>query len=265
MTLVFLKLGGSLITEKSKPRVVRGDILRAICIEISSILKDDPSINLLIGHGSGSFGHIPAKKYLTREGVHTQKEWKGFFNVWQDARSLHLIVVNELLNQGICAISFPPSATVLTQNREIVVWNLSTIQHALQNRFVPVVFGDVVFDDRQGATILSTEDLFWHLAKSLRPKCILLAGQESGIFSDYPQNTKLIEKLTRRQFSGKKYSIEGSEHPDVTGGMVNKVTSMFSLLETFPDTRILIFSGLIPGNVGSAIKGSLPGTVLSND
>lgn len=67
--LVFLKLGGSLITDKTRPRTVRLDTLKRLCAEIASARKHDPNLQLLLGHGSGSFGHVAAKKYKTREGL----------------------------------------------------------------------------------------------------------------------------------------------------------------------------------------------------
>jgi isopentenyl phosphate kinase len=47
-----------------------------------------------------------------------------------------------------------------------------------------------------GGTILSTEDLFVYLAESLKPKSILIAGLEEGVFSDYPACHSVIPKLS---------------------------------------------------------------------
>lgn len=55
---------------------------------------------------------------------------------------------------------------------------------ALANGILPVVYGDVVFDEVRGGTILSTEDLFQHLAHQLHPERVLLAGLEAGVWAD---------------------------------------------------------------------------------
>ena len=63
--LVFLKLGGSLITDKNKPNTAQALVLARIAGEISATLKNNKGIKLLIGHGSGSFGHVAGEKYGT--------------------------------------------------------------------------------------------------------------------------------------------------------------------------------------------------------
>jgi len=53
--LIFLKLGGSLITNKDLPNTARQLVLNRIAGEISNALQHNKQIKLLIGHGSGSF------------------------------------------------------------------------------------------------------------------------------------------------------------------------------------------------------------------
>ncbi len=62
--LVFLKLGGSLITDKNSRRTARIDVLQRVGVEIKSSLENDPSLQILLGHGSGSYGHFSGKKLI---------------------------------------------------------------------------------------------------------------------------------------------------------------------------------------------------------
>ena len=66
--LVFVKLGGSLITDKTKPFTARMDIIKRLAEEIHEA-KGEGKLKLLIGHGGGSFPHVPAKKYQVHKGV----------------------------------------------------------------------------------------------------------------------------------------------------------------------------------------------------
>ena len=66
--LVFLKLGGSLITDKTQPMTPRLDVIQHLAGEISAAVKSSPRLSLLIGHGSGSFGHEVADRYQTQAG-----------------------------------------------------------------------------------------------------------------------------------------------------------------------------------------------------
>ncbi len=60
---------------------------------------------------------------------------------------------------------------------------------------LPVVHGDVAFDEALGGTILSTEDVFAFLAEHLSPTRILLAGIEAGVWEDFPARTKLVKQI----------------------------------------------------------------------
>ena len=72
---------------------------------------------------------------------------------------------------------------------------MEPIQSTLENGLLPVIYGDVVFDTDIGGTILSTEDLFFYLAGILKPSRILLAGQDPGVWKDFPECTQLYDHL----------------------------------------------------------------------
>ena len=105
--ITLLKLGGSLITDKNRAHTARIGTIRRLAEEIYSVREHGP-FPLIIGHGSGSFGHIPAKKYGTRDGVHTDAEWAGFAEVHAEAVSLNRIVTDTLREAGLPVISFVP-------------------------------------------------------------------------------------------------------------------------------------------------------------
>ena len=261
--LVFLKLGGSLITDKLTPRTPRTQVLNRLANEIQAGLDEDPGLKILLGHGSGSFGHTSGSRYRTREGVSTPGEWQGFSEVWGDAAELNRLVMGALREAGLAAVSFPPSASVLTQQRKVISWDLSPIQSALENNLLPVVYGDVVFDISQGGTILSTEDLFMHLAGSLKPHRILLAGQDPGVWQDFPECTRLFKEITPADKENLKGIVNQSRATDVTGGMGEKVNQMLDLISSMPELEVQIFSGLEAGHLQLALAGKSPGTRLS--
>jgi len=261
--LVFLKLGGSLITDKNTPRTARIEVLQQVSMEIKSALEQDPSLQILLGHGSGSFGHYSGKKYKTRDGVSSQGDWLGFAEVWYDAASLNQLVIKALMDAGLSPVAFPPSSTVLSSNREITSWDLRPIRSTLDKGLLPVVYGDVVFDSSIGGTILSTEDLFVHLARKFKPGRILLAGQDPGVWRDFPACTSLYDKISPADRSTLGGTVSQSQAPDVTGGMEDKVEQMLKLIEEIPEIGCLIFSGEEPGSITDALSGLNIGTLLS--
>lgn len=260
--VIFLKLGGSLITDKNQASTPHMELIDRLASEIAEVMQMQPELQLLLGHGSGSFGHMAAQKFNTHKGVHTKEEWNGFVEVWRQAAALNHILIEALHHVGLPAISFPASASATTVNGVIKTWDIEPLRAALQNNLLPVVFGDVAFDDLNGGTILSTEDIFIYLSTMIRPQKILLAGIEPGVYADYPENKQLLSQITRSQLGKILPNIKGSSSTDVTGGMASKVNQMMDLIDLHPKSNVFIFCGLPAGSVKKALLGEPLGTRL---
>jgi isopentenyl phosphate kinase len=260
--ILFLKLGGSLITDKSKPLTPRLDVIQRIAAEIAQTRKRHPQLRLLIGHGSGSFGHTVADRYQTQAGVQGDKAWLGFTEVWAAARELDRIVIEHLRNENLPVIVFPPSTGVIAENRKLKSWNTRPIESALLHDLIPVVYGDVIFDAAVGGTIFSTEQLFQHLAKVFQPRRILLAGIDPGVYRNPQQQHDIFERITPENIDQVRQVLSGAENPDVTGGMLSKVQFMLELVREMTALEVLIFSGVEPGNILGVIEGVNLGTLI---
>jgi isopentenyl phosphate kinase len=260
--LQFLKLGGSLITDKTRPRTPRPETIARLAREITLSREKNPDLKLVLGHGAGSFAHVPAKKYGTRQGVYSDSAWQGFAEVWEEAVSLNRLIMAAFRDAGLPAIALPPSAGVIANDGQVISWDLGVLQAALMTPLLPVVYGDVIFDAMRGGTILSTEDLFIHLAHELHPRRILLAGLEPGVWADYPACTRLLPEITPEAVQSADISLGDSPGTDVTGGMASKVRQMVELVMEIPDLEVLIFSGEEPGAVVRALSGEIVGTVV---
>lgn len=275
--LIFLKLGGSLITDKTQPYTPRLDIIEDIALQISTALKEQPDLRLVLGHGSGSFGHVAASEYHTREGfvprasplLHRQRDkteenyWKGFAEVWYQASALNRFLMKALNKTNVPSIALPPSANVIASDGRVTIWETTAIRMALAAGLTPVIYGDVVFDEVRGGTILSTEDLFGFLARALNPERILLAGLELAVWEDFPDRTRKIETITPQSFNEIKAGVGKADGADVTGGMESKVTQMLNLVQQNPDLKIQIFSGAESANILRALRGETLGTWIS--
>ena len=262
--LVFLKLGGSLITDKDKPFTPRLDKLAELAGEIASSWTS--ASRLVLGHGSGSFGHAAASRYGTRTGFVPGKSsedyWNGFAEVWYQASHLNRHVMEALRAAGLPAIALAPVSAVTSRDIRVSAWDLAPLCAALDAGLLPVIYGDVIFDEVRGGTILSTEDLFAHLALELHPQRILLAGLEAGVWEDFPARTRLITRLDRQTYESLQEGISGSASVDVTGGMAAKVGQMFDLIRKVPGLTACIFSAGEKGNLGRALAGDKVGTEL---
>ncbi|MCW5873896.1 MAG: isopentenyl phosphate kinase family protein [Anaerolineales bacterium] len=263
--LVFLKLGGSLITDKHTEAMLRPEVVRRIVQEIAAARQANPGLRLVLGHGSGSFGHVPAKKHGTRQGVRTHEQWLGFVEVWRYASALNQAIMGAL--QAVAdqpAISFAPVSSVLAAGGRVHSWNLQPIRAALAAGILPVVYGDVIFDSELGGTILSTEDLFVHLAAELQPARILLAGNDAGVYDRYPDGN-VVPHITPASYAGMAALPGASAATDVTGGMASKVEAMLSIVQALPSCTVSIFSGQEAGNISKALLGETMGTLIASD
>ncbi len=264
--LVFLKLGGSLITDKTRPYTIRPQTLARLASEIAAALRQNPGLGLVLGHGSGSFGHTAAKEYRTREGLphpSPQTYWQGFAEVWYQAAQLNRLVMEALHAAKIPALALSPAASVTARGGQVQAWDLTPIKAALQAGLVPVIYGDVIFDEVRGGTILSTEDLFVHLARHLRPNRILLAGLEAGVWADFPARTRLLNEIRPEVLETNRTGFGSPAGADVTGGMLAKVELMLALIRELPALKVHIFSGDVEGAVEQALNGMPSGTVIS--
>ncbi|MDX9954732.1 MAG: isopentenyl phosphate kinase [Anaerolineae bacterium] len=243
--LMFIKLGGSLITDKRRESTVRAGTLRLLAEELRQALTEKPDLRLLLGHGSGSFGHWEASRYNTRAGVHFPTEWHGFSQVSAAASRLNRIVVDAFMRADVPVLSLQPSASVAAEDGRIASLALAPIQRALEVGIIPLIFGDVAFDSVRGGTILSTEDLFFYLAPILRPRRILLLGNAPGVLDDQRQ---VISLITPRTYPEVEPFLRGAGGVDVTGGMADKVARMVALVADVPGLEVRIFSGRDPEN-----------------
>lgn len=264
-SLVYLKLGGSLITDKRAVESVRPEVLARLAREIAEARVANPHMRLLLGHGSGSFGHVAASKYGTRAGVQTPEQWQGFAETADAAARLNRHVTAALLAAGVPAWSVQPSAALRCVDGRVVAGPLEAVQGALDRGILPLVYGDVALDNVRGGTIVSTEEIFEWLAEFLPPVRIVLAGEVDGIYESDPlqnPNAHRIERVTPGDLDAIDGGLGGSHGVDVTGGMATKVRQALALVERISGLEIIVCSGVEPGAVRESLLGSepLPGT-----
>ncbi len=259
--LVLLKLGGSIITDKTQPFTPRLEVIERLAAEIKNALTErGDDLQLIIGHGSGSFGHEAAAKYQTHRGTSGPDSWLGFAEVAAAAADLNHIIVKALREAGIPAIRFQPSASTRTRGEQLMYFETFPIKEVIKHGLVPVVYGDVSVDANQGMSIVSTEKLFDNLARELTPNRILLCGHVDGVYDSDPltnPEAELFDSIDRTDWEEVETTLGASHGTDVTGGMFTKVREMYRLTLAMPPMQAMIFSGETPGNLEVVLKGQM--------
>ena len=261
--LVFIKLGGSLITNKRAEASYRSETVLAIGETLRAVIAERPELCLLLGHGSGSFGHVAAARHGTRAGVESEEQWRGFAEVANAAAELNRLVRDDLRACQLPVMSVQPSASAFCEDGDLVAFAWPTLRELLARRLIPLIYGDVVLDARRGGTIASTEEQFAYLAQPLVPSRMLLLGEVAGVYDGAGQ---VIPRIAPADFAARVEQLSGSAGTDVTGGMLSKVRAMLALVTRQPALRVRIMSGEDQRALRAAIleeRSDLPGTLIA--
>lgn len=259
---VFVKLGGSIITDKQRPSTPRRDVIKRLAVEFKAALEARPGLCVVLGHGSGSFGHVVGDQYRVRQGIAAGQSWWGYAATGAAAAQLNRIVADDFLAAGVPVLTVQPSASACCRDGRLVEMDVRPIREALCHGLVPLVYGDVALDDERGCTIVSTEQIFAYLAQHLRPERMVLVGEVDGVYDDDPlanPRAVRIPRITPDDLHSLQAHLGGSYGVDVTGGMLAKVREMVDLVAQGSTGSVHLISGQRQGALTRALQSGAPG------
>ena len=240
-----LKIGGSILTDKSRELAARPEEIARVAAEIAIRPED-----LVLVHGAGSFGHIPAKKF----GLPQVFSPEGLRMTHLSVARLCEMVVEALGQAGVdCLPVHPLSAAMLCQGR-IESFFLGPVREMIKNGIMPVLHGDVAMDSSRGAAIVSGDQLVAYLAGELEADTVAVGSNVDGVLvSGQP-----LPCMSRNDLSQFESDIGASAGVDVTGGMRGKLEELLELADR--GTESVIFNAGKKGNITRALKGESVGT-----
>ncbi len=233
--MYLIKLGGSVITDKTKENCFKQKIIDDLAKQIKKSNK-----KTIIIHGAGSFGHIIADKYKLNEGHKSLDQLIGFSLTQGMVQKLNSLVLDSLHNIGIPAVSIPPHSCLMLKNHNPLTFNDIIFEDYLDKGFTPVTFGDVVLDKQLGFSICSGDLLMLLLAEKLKPEKTIFVIDEDGFYSSNPKqdkNAELIEFTTIDRID--EFITSKDKHTDVTGGMQGKIKTIKKIAKAGIDTVLL--------------------------
>ncbi len=256
--VVFLKLGGSLITDKTRPDTARPEVLRRLATEIARAQARPGARRLVLGHGSGSFGHAAAARLGVDRGIDRDRP-EAVSEVQERAMALHRQVADALRAAGLAPFSLAPSTSLVTDVGRPVAVSVEPVILALDWGLLPVVFGDVVLDRFRGCSICSTESVLVAVAERMARRRLhveraLWAGVTDGVLDAHDRTIREIGLETADEALAAAGAAAGT---DVTGGMLHRLESALTLARR--GTPSLVFDGTVPGAVEAALAGEAAG------
>ena len=240
-----LKIGGSILTDKSKELTARPDEIRRVAEEIASCPDD-----VVLVHGAGSFGHFPAKKY----GLPHEFNRAGLRVTHSCVAKLCEKVVEALSLAGVDCLPVHPLSCLLLRDGRIHSFFMEPIKEMLQNGIMPVLHGDVAMDATRKAGIVSGDQLVPYLAKALAAEIVAMGFDKDGVLV----SGRTLPMVTRQMLPDIEYALGGSAGVDVTGGMRGKLLELLDLADLGIDS--MIFNAGMEGNIARALKGECVGT-----
>ncbi len=239
--IVFIKIGGSLITDKTQPYTANLAMIQKFAFSLKKIISENPKLQFIIGNGAGSFGHFPAVKHNMKQGITNADQIFGFCEVQDGVARLNRIVISELLNHNISVCSVHPSSIFTARNGTVQSVFLDSLEGFMNLGIIPTVYGDIVYDTEKGSKILSTEDVFEivmeeFLKKNYEVAKVIHLTSVQGVLDS---NGKVISKISKENFEEVKRHLYKTEGYDVTGGMLHKIQTSLSYAEKSIQTHII--------------------------
>jgi isopentenyl phosphate kinase len=244
--MILVKLGGSVITDKTTYRTFREGTVRRLAREM--LASDEEKI---VVHGAGSFGHIYAKEYALQSGLRERHQIEGVAKVMHDVRELDNMVVGAFNDEGMWSAAIPPGSSVIMKGGVLSKMDLWPFERFLKIGITPVTFGDVALDDEKGVSICSGDQLMMRLAERFRPRKVIFCADVDGLFTADPNcdpKATLIAEVDKNTLS----TIPRTERcVDVTGSIYAKIEYMLQIAKHAQECEII--NGNAEGRLANVI------------
>lgn len=262
--ITLIKLGGSIVTDKSKNQHYRREMVQRLGKELAEYQQQTHEL-LFIGHGQGSYAHPIVKKYAEHFTSKDAFQAHKMVEMLRIISKLHEQILDDLIACGLPAVSFRFSQQAFLHHDGKIDMQMDLLEHLLDLQTVPLTTGDIVVDVNKGNAVLSTEKIFFKLINYLqqspkfRVKRVAYITEVEGVLD---HDRKLITHIDAAQKLHDSLFYSNTVQSDVTGAMKHKVESAQAVaLHGIP---VAIFSPLSTNNLTNYLtEKSWRGTLIS--
>jgi isopentenyl phosphate kinase len=244
--MILIKLGGSIITNKEKPLSPRKKTIENIAKYLKKVNE-----SIIIVHGGGSFGHYWSVKY----DMHTKPMKYNAYGVSVVKNSmieLNKIILDVFLKNKLNPYCLPP--TDFMSGNKPIIKKIKEIEKIANSGLIPITFGDALWYGQKKTYILSGDKIMTYLSKILKPRLVVFALNEEGLYQDL-KSKKLIRELKGEN------PIISKNNMDVTGGMTRKVQEATKISNM--GINVFFVNGNKPERIVKAVKNrKFEGTVF---
>ena len=226
-TPTVVKLGGSIITDKSKECTPNLESIYKAVDDLAGYHRP-----LILLHGGGGYAHPIVRRARIQSGITTRFQLRQISDTELHLDELTRIIGVSLLRSGMPFVPIRPMSFIVLNGGEVVRYFIEPIVMALKLGLVPLIHGDLAFDLEKGCGIVSADRIASMLGEKLKLSRVLFGCDVDGVFTRDPKtskNAKLIEIVSQRNYLKVLRALKTTASSDATGSMLGKVTEAVRL------------------------------------
>jgi isopentenyl phosphate kinase len=224
--LTILKLGGSAITDKAKDCTPNIPTIQQTADQLA-----DYDLPLVLIHGGGSYAHPFVTRSGIGRGLRDRSQLRSISETEFYLGQLARIICASLLLRNKLPVPLHPMSFMTLDKGKVKRILLDPMRESLIAGLIPLLHGDLVFDESQGIGVFSGDRIASLVGLRLKASRVLFGCDVDGVYFENPRsfpNATLIPEVTSENFQ---LALDASRGPsgDATGGMGEKVRQALQL------------------------------------
>jgi len=262
--LTILKLGGALLTDKSRSDSLRQELLARVAREIRTCMDAELLDELILVHGVGAYGHRPVLHHKLHRGLQSPDQLLPFSRTQSQVMRLRSAIIAALQDAGLPVALILPSSGMTAENFRIRQQFLDPVAGFLRIGMTPVLGGDMLADAAAGFSVYGGDAISVDLARRFCADHLLFATDVDGVFDADPRqrpDARRIPQLSLSQMGG--VALSGRDL-DVSGAMAGKLREIHRVREQIrAGMTVRLFSMTEPGRLQAILSGEDFGTKIA--
>lgn len=245
-----VKLGGAVITDKTKDQHLRRTTARRLIQEVQRA-----GVPVVLLHGAGSFGHPIVREAGIGSGPMNDTRRDAVGRTMAAVARLHADILTMAADAGLRPVSVPLHLQVTTDHGVLEGMPMERILRLLEEGHTPVLHGTLARDPEVGWRVVSADTLMAALAEDLEPRLAVFVTDVDGVLDDGGGLIPVVMSADGL--------VPDREGADVTGAMQGKVQQGLVVAESCPT---IILNGAVRGRLEDALRGrDVPATHLRRE
>lgn len=257
--LTIIKLGGALLTDKSRPYTLRQDILDQAAAEVKACLDAGLIEQLILIHGVGSFGHPPVVQHKFHKGLRSPDQLIHLSDTQNKVLHFRLAIAEAFQRAGVAVSTILPSSCMHASGFALESGYYDAVAGFLDIGMAPLLGGDVLADDQVGFCVYGGDKIAVDLALHFNASRLIFATEVRGIYNRDPQkypDAQQIESFSLGE-TAKSADLDSHQQVDASGAMAGKITAVLPARNAIAaGLQVHIISMIDQGNLRDLLNGA---------